>query len=224
MAPALALADRSRTPTCGCAPSRFGPWAGRRCGRGVAAPGGRGRSRDAENLVLEAIAALGAIGGAKAFDAMLDLFASPVAGRARRGDDGRRASGCRGFPAGVVECGAGSRLVGARQSRRHAGHVAAGRARAALEDLAADADTRVQAPALRALAQIGEPDLEAATVRRRSTPRTSRCARRPRPWSASASPNGGASPSPGGVRPRRQRRDADRPARGPRRPRPIRHP
>jgi cyclophilin family peptidyl-prolyl cis-trans isomerase/HEAT repeat protein len=118
------------------------------------------RPETPRNLVLEALSALGSIGSPRAFDAVLDLFAasSPQVRAAAM------AAAARMDPEGFL-------LVLSSQERDRDWWVRAGladvlatlpadRVRAALEDLAADPDVRVQAPALRALARIGAPEVD----------------------------------------------------------------
>ncbi len=112
------------------------------------------------NLQIEAITALGAIGGAKAFDAMLDLFASRTPAVRAAAMQAAARLDAEGFLL-VLSSAERDRDWSVRASL--AGTLATlppDLGRAALEDLAADPDTRVQAPALRALAQIGEPELD----------------------------------------------------------------
>jgi cyclophilin family peptidyl-prolyl cis-trans isomerase/HEAT repeat protein len=112
------------------------------------------------NLVVEAITALGAIGNPKAFDAMLDLFSS-------RAPAVRAAA----MQAAAKMDGEGFLLALSSMERDRDWSVRASlattlatlspeHARAAIEDLAADADTRVQGPALQALAKINAPDVD----------------------------------------------------------------
>ncbi len=113
------------------------------------------------NLALETVAALGAVGDRRAFDVMLDrltdkwpaMRAAAFASAARldadafllvfSGFDADRDWSVRASLAAVLAT------------------LPADRVRGALQDLVADADVRVQGPALEALARVGSPDLEA---------------------------------------------------------------
>jgi cyclophilin family peptidyl-prolyl cis-trans isomerase/HEAT repeat protein len=110
-------------------------------------------------LALEAIAALGAIGDARAFSPMVELWAHP--------DPAIRAAAIASAAKADVE---GFLLLRSttppdRQWSVRAAlppmlaTLPADRIRGALEELAADADDRVKTPALEALTRVGAPDL-----------------------------------------------------------------
>ena len=111
------------------------------------------------SLALEAIAALGAIGDVRAFSPMIDLWSHP--------DPAIRAAAiataAKADPEGFLllrSTTPADRQWSVRAAL--AGILAtlpADRVRGAIEDLAADTDDRVKAPALEALARIGAPDL-----------------------------------------------------------------
>ena len=111
------------------------------------------------NLVLEAIAALGVLADARAFDALLDMLTDPwpavraalITAAAKVNPEGFLlvASGVAADPDWSVRAALASALAA----------LPADQVAAELADLTKDADPRVQGPALRALGQVGSPDL-----------------------------------------------------------------
>jgi cyclophilin family peptidyl-prolyl cis-trans isomerase/HEAT repeat protein len=112
------------------------------------------------NLVLETISALGALGDPRAFTRMLDLFSAPSP-QVRAGAMAAAAKmDAEGFLLALS-----SSEIDRDWSVRAAlasvlGSLPAETARPAITALADDTDTRVQAPALGALAKAGSPDLD----------------------------------------------------------------
>ena len=112
------------------------------------------------NLVLETISALGALGNPRAFTRMLDLFAAPSPQVRAAAMAAAAKMDAEGFLLALS-----SSEVDRDWSVRAAlasvlGSLPADMARPAITALADDADTRVQAPALTALAKMGSPDLD----------------------------------------------------------------
>lgn len=120
------------------------------------------RSKDAPgNVVLEAVTAAGALADPQSFDPLLDLLtdawpamrAAALAAAARTNPDGFLivASGLPPDPEWSVRAALASVLA----------TLPGDQVRSGLLELAQDKDPRVQAPALRALAKVGAPDLTA---------------------------------------------------------------
>ena len=111
------------------------------------------------NLALEAATGLGAIGDAKAFDSLVDQFTHPWP--AMR--SAALASAAKVNPDGFLLLAAAVAADSDWSVRAQIAPVLAtlppDRVRSALEDLANEQDARVRAPALRALAKVGAPDL-----------------------------------------------------------------
>jgi cyclophilin family peptidyl-prolyl cis-trans isomerase/HEAT repeat protein len=113
------------------------------------------------NLALETVSALGAIGDAKAFDMLADLFShrwAPLRAAAF-------ASAAKVDPEAFLIVASGLGLDKDWSVRAALAGVLATldpeRVRAVLLELAGETDPRVQGPALEALAKIGSPDVDA---------------------------------------------------------------
>ncbi|HXT71354.1 MAG TPA: HEAT repeat domain-containing protein [Vicinamibacterales bacterium] len=121
-------------------------------------------------LVLETIAAIGNIGDNRAFEVMVDLFASPspvvraaaMTAAARLDTEGflLALSGRERDRDWSVRANLATVLA----------RLPADKARPALEDLLSDSDIRVQAPALRAFAQVGGKDADGALLKALQAP------------------------------------------------------
>ncbi len=121
-------------------------------------------------LRLEAIAAIGAIGDARAFESMVDLFASPspviraaaMTAAARLDGDGflLAVSSRERDPDWSVRANLATVLA----------RLPADKARPAIEDLLSDADARVQAPALRAFADVAGKDADGVLLKALQAP------------------------------------------------------
>lgn len=116
------------------------------------------------NLLLESVVALGAIGDPKAFDMLADLFShkwSPIRAAAL---DGAAKVDPDAFLILVSGLGVDKEWSVRAKLAEVLSTLEPDRVRAALVDLAAESDPRVQAPALEGLAKVGAPDLDARLI------------------------------------------------------------
>ena len=111
-------------------------------------------------LVLEAITAIGAIGDARAFDVLLELFPSPSPiVRSAAMTAAARLDG-EGFLIAISSLERDKDYSVRANLAAVLSRLPADTARPALEDLLHDSDVRVQGPALQALARIGGKDVD----------------------------------------------------------------
>ena len=121
-------------------------------------------------LVLEAISSIGAMGDARAFDVLLDLFpsSSPVV-RSAAMTAAARLDG-EGFLIAISSLERDKEWSVRANLATVLSRLPLDKARPALEDLLNDSDVRVQGPALQALARIGGSDVDERVMKALEAP------------------------------------------------------